>query len=139
VSTSSGRRVREHCSLPSNKQITTSTIEGQILKAKPKQVLTITASAHSRLSSPNQQALGMYAKLNGAYIDYSGFGGHCPQASNFCSVSGQWIVDLDAAEAAAPGTVMGHPLDVDVDFQEGFLTVAENVHLTMAVRMEKKR
>ena len=81
----------------------------------------------------------MYAKLNGAYIDYSGFGGHCPQASNFCSVSGQWIVDLDAVEAAAPGTVMGHPLDVEIEVLEGWMNVVENLHLTMAVRMEKKR
>jgi len=45
-----------------NKQVTVTTIDGQILKAKPKQVLVITADAHTRLSAPNQQALSMYAR-----------------------------------------------------------------------------
>jgi hypothetical protein len=53
-------------------------------------------------------------------------------------VQGQWILDLDAAEAAAPGTVMGQPLDVVVEIFDGFNNSASTIDVTMTARLEKK-
>ena len=139
VSSSPGRtavfETRHYANGPTNFR----SVQGQILKAKSKHVLTITVSAFTLLVLGNSQALSLHAYLNGSVVDPFAFGAHCPQTTNYCSVHAQWIVDLDAAEAAAPGTVIGQPLDALVQITDGYGNTASQVDLSMAMRMEKKR
>ncbi len=53
----------------------------------------------------------------------------------FCSVAGSWWVDLDAAEAAHPGLLVGQPLTIDV---LAFSDMSKLVSASPSARMVKK-
>ena len=138
VTTSPGKASVFETRRYADRPINFSSAEGQILKAKPKSVITITASAYTHLQLANAQQLIMYALVNLSQVE-TAFTTFCPPGSDACSVTGTWIVDLDAAEAAAPGTVMGKPVDVWVNLFDGLGNDADQIQITMAARMEKKR
>jgi hypothetical protein len=138
VTTSPGKASVFETRRYADRSINFSSAEGQILKAKPKNVVTITASAYTHLPLTNAQRLLMYAYVNASQVE-TGFTTSCPSGSDACSVTGTWIVDLDAAEAAAPGTVMGKPVDVWVSLFDANGNDADQIQITMAARMEKKR
>jgi hypothetical protein len=138
VTTSPGKASVFETRRYADRSINFSSAEGQILKAKPKNVVTVTASAYTHLSAASAQGLLMYAYVNASQVE-TAFTTSCPAGSDACSVSGTWIVDLDAAEAAAPGTVMGKPIDVWVSLFDANGNFADQIQVTMAARMEKKR
>jgi len=138
VTTSPGKAAVFETRRYADRPINFSAAEGQILKAKPKNVVTITASAYTHLALAKAQQLLIYAYVNVSQVE-TAFTTSCPPSSDACSVSGTWIVDLDAAEAAAPGTVMGKPVDVWVSLFDANANDADQIQITMAARMEKKR
>lgn len=54
-----------------------------------------------------------------------------------CTVSGTWWLDLDAAEAAAPGTIYNQPLQV-VLYAMDYLATGPAYSTSLAVKMVKK-
>ena len=138
VTTSPGKAAVFETRRYANRSINFSGAEGQILKAKPRNVVTITASAYTHLPQTSAQRLLLYGYVNMSQVE-TGFTASCPPGTDACSVTGTWIVDLDAAEAAAPGTVMGKPVDVWVSLFDANANDADQIQITMAARMEKKR
>lgn len=113
-------------------------IDGQIAKGRSRKVLTIDASAKSFIvSGPTQVNLGLQAQVNGVTLPVV-FSTNCA-IGNACSTVGQWIVDLDQAEAANPGVFVGRPLDVHVTATDGFNRTATSLDLAMTAHMESKR
>src|SRR5262245_40536917 len=92
VSTSPARAVAFETRQLTNVAINTASVTGQILKAKPKQVLTVTVSVRTLLPNNTLQNLVAIAQVNGVALTTPGtYNTNCP-VGNTCVVSGQWIV-----------------------------------------------
>jgi len=126
-------------------------LTAQILKGKKKRVLTADATLTSGLLAPlvpwtlsigvdvNGIALYPNATYPDSIVQDCGAGAALPAAG--CTVSGHFIIDIDAAELASPGCCYGVPLNVTLLAGPGPLALGGGVptEATLAVRMEKKR
>jgi len=131
-------------------------LTAQIVKGKKKTVLTVDATVNSAivLFAPWELAIGV--DVNGVAMDPStsypfsivqdcgsdAVAGPHGSIAEGCSVSGTFMIDIDAAEAASVGSFYNVPLNVKLVASQGpgggFL-VGVPIDATMAVRMEKKK
>jgi hypothetical protein len=67
-------------------------------------------------------------------------GVNCPDTATVtCSASGSWWLDLDAAEAAHPGTILGKPLIVELKgFTNAFNGIPGPLVVTMSAALHKR-
>jgi hypothetical protein len=93
---------------PATEQLTV-----QLLKGKRKRLLFVTGRA-ATAGAPNTSVL-LGASLNSVPMEPQGglTAPVCrPVSGSSCSVEATWWVDLDAAELAAPGSIINQPLTV---------------------------
>jgi hypothetical protein len=81
-----------------------------IAKGKKKKVLAIEASLVT--SSGAVGTLELAAEVNGVAPEGQSVNQACTAGTQHCTLVGTWWLDLDAAEAANPGTFLKQPLDV---------------------------
>ena len=110
----------------------------QILKGKKKRVLEVDVTGIVPASVAGQ-AMGVIARLNGLSVFEPNSGNFqvehgCVPGTN-CTVQGRFWVDLDAAEAAYPGLIIGQPLNVEI--QQAVITNTTGI-LSVRARMRKK-
>jgi len=94
----------------------------QLVKGKRRYLLVVTGVLSGYAPTPGTY-IGLGATVNG--FDFEPFDGNqsrihqqCAGVSGgFCTVSGTWFVDLDAMEAAHPGTFVNLPLSVSLHSQ----------------------
>jgi hypothetical protein len=140
VSTSPARAVAFERRHFDNKMVAGVATIAQIVRAKPRQVLTITAAANTYLNTTPTQNLMLTAKFNGQWVgEPFGYFNLCGPGTNTCSVNGTWVIDLDQAELENPGTVLDQPIDVEVYTNDGYSNTATALDVTTVVRMEKKK
>lgn len=111
----------------------------QILKGKKKRVLEVDITGIVTTSVAGQ-AMGVIARLNGLSLFEPNFGNFqvehgCVVGTN-CTVQGRFWLDLDAAEAANPGMIIGQPLNVEV--QQAVISSTPGGIISVRARMLKK-
>jgi hypothetical protein len=113
------------------------TVSVQILKGKKKRLLIVTGMFSGYAAA--QQSINLGLRVNGIDIE--------PYDTNnsriitdfcvgFCTLSGTWWLDLDAAEAAHPGMFNNVPLDVQLRTDSHITDVTGKISVTAT--MEKK-
>jgi hypothetical protein len=116
-------------------------LAASIVKGKRKHVLVIQATLSSG-SSPVAGWLGIRARVNGFDAvppgQFSGDIQHQSCGGNYCTVTGTWWLDLDAAEVAHPGAFVSQPLTIVLDGGEFPMSPQSTGSATMSVRMERK-
>lgn len=88
----------------------------EILKGKKKTVLEIDLTVSAFLSTGDLLEVGVLVN-NSLALPLEPETGYytiekCPSFSTICTVNAHYWLDLDAAELAAPGTIIGQPLTV---------------------------
>lgn len=88
----------------------------ELARAKKKRVLMIDVMMVSNDDGPLAISTGVIVNGNASLPlrPNSGAVGNCSAGEFACTVSGQWWVDLDAAEDQFPGTVLNQPITIDV-------------------------
>lgn len=121
-----------------------------LTKGKKGHVVTVEATVTSGLLAPGMPwEISMGADLNGMPMDpattfpdsiVQDCSGAAAVLSDGCTVSGAFVIDLDAAEAAAPGCCKKKPLKVTLLAGPGLgPPLGAPVEASMVVRMEKKK
>ena len=116
-------------------------LAGTIVRGKHGQVLTVDASVGS--VAPGE-AGSFRPRVNGVAFETTDDFGTGSSASIICASpgvygctgTGHWWIDLDAAEAAHPGTFIGKPLSIEL--VGGGLGGPIGVSANMSARLEKK-
>ncbi len=85
-------------------------LTGQIEKGKKKTVLKVEATA---LIQGNAAVAGAYLAMTVNGLTTAMASGQCdPASTHFCSLTGTYWLDLDAAELIIPGAFIGQPLNI---------------------------
>lgn len=106
-----------------------------IPKGKSKRVVDISVMAVS--PKCDHGAVGIIAGVNGFPIEpFSSIVSPSDQQFLNCGVTGEWWLDLDAAEAAHPGVFIGQPLKIDVEAASA--TPTPNGFVVLKARMVRK-
>lgn len=116
-------------------------LNASILKAKKKQVLEVDGFLGDYNGSSADECIRVL--VNGLDIleaQTPAVGGnawacHPCSSTYFCSLTGQWWLDLDAAELAHPGVFIGQPLDIQL---QAFSNVSTKIAVSLRARMVKK-
>jgi len=116
-----------------------------IAKGKPKSVLDISATVHHAGSSTDDE-ICVYPTVNGVDVEplnplETGFFaiGTSTPATMEGTISGQFWLDLDAAEAASPGVFKNQQLNVDLHVFDCRDNSSDGSYTaSLAVRMQKK-
>lgn len=108
-----------------------------IAKGKKKKVLAIEASLAS--GSGALGVLELSVEVNGVAVEGPIVNQSCAVGVQHCTVVGTWWLDVDAAEAASPGTFVKQPLAVTLQggVQAGGDTDIQGT-ATLSVRVESK-
>ena len=108
-----------------------------IAKGKKKKVLAIEASLAS--GSGALGVLELSVEVNGVAVEGPIVNQSCAVSVQHCTVVGTWWLDVDAAEAASPGTFVKQPLVVTLQggVQAGGDTDIQGT-ATLSVRVESK-
>jgi hypothetical protein len=118
-------------------------LSGQILKGKKKMVLEITFGWTVHNNSATNQSTGARAKVNGYDVEPKSAltndglhaGQDCPPSSG-CTTTSHAFLDIDAAEAAHPGSFVGQPLNVDLVAFAG--SVGVSAEALLEAHLQKK-
>jgi hypothetical protein len=116
------------------------TVTAQILKGKAKSVLEIHVDV-SITGNPSMGAVFAVPNVNGGMppSPNSLFQQCSATSTEICTVSGVFWLDLDAAEAASPGTIVGQPLNINLQGGNWTFGGAGAVTtVTLTARMIKK-
>ena len=130
---------------------------GTITKGKKGNVLKIDAMVTSELLAPLAPwTLNAFVDVNGTIAaapsftppfgaiqdcSASAFAGPHTAPADGCTVSGTWLVDLDAEELASPGCCIGVPLTITLSAGTATNGVIVGIpaSATLSVKMEKKK
>jgi hypothetical protein len=108
-----------------------------LLKGKAKNVLAIEATMTTNTGGDG--TLHMVPTVNGVAVQGTTVNQPCAFTVAHCTVTGTWWLDLDAAEAANPGSILKVPLEITLE--GGVLAGGEadvSATVTLSVRMVKK-
>ncbi len=111
-----------------------------IAMGRSKSVVEVTATVHYDVGVVTTEPT-LTVTVNGVTAQpttggfYTNINQRCSAA---CTVSGNWWLDLDAAEAANPGMFVGKTLSVHLIGREGLGGGGETYMATLAARMQKK-
>ena len=124
--------------------IQTTLLTGTLARGKPHRALVVHGLLTSIGAGENAYILPRVndVAFNPAddFGNGSGSGVNCPSTSTItCSASGTWWLDLDAAEAAHPGTFIGQPLVIELKgFTSLFNGIPGPLVAAMSAELEKK-
>ncbi len=117
-----------------------------IAKGQKKTVLAIAATL--RDSGPPGRCLGLQVSVNSVLaesgpasampITVTDCGGCGGAAESFCSVTGTWWLDVDAAETANPGMFVGQPLSITLAYGDGTAAGPGPADVMLSVTVQKK-
>lgn len=116
-------------------------LSGQIERGKRGRVLIVEAFVGSLAPGENglfrPQVNGVFLEPTDDFGNGNAMGINCPTTTSFaCSGGAHWWIDLDAAEAAHPGTFYNKPLNVDL---LGRGATSLGVVANLSARLEKKK
>lgn len=123
-------------------QTDTVVLSGVIERGRTKRILIVEASVGS--VAPGETGL-FRPQVNGVAFEPTDDVGNgtgmsviCPAGQPFgCTGSSHWWLDLDAAEAAHPGTIINQPLNVELLGRGG--SSAIGIFASLSARLEKKK
>jgi hypothetical protein len=109
----------------------------QIEKGKKKRVLEVQITGFF-VPSADGVVIGVRPVVNGFAFEPGGYlvTHGCDSAFISCTVSGNFWIDLDVAEAASPGTFINQPLNVDAMVVTG--SGSESANISLQAKLVKK-
>src|SRR5262249_39555919 len=112
--------------------VTSPVIGVTISKVRHKYVVVVEGTVTTNVTN----TVTAKAKVNGVPMEGGTLSQKC---TGPCTVGGTWFLDIDAAEAANPGTFFagGSPLPLQATL-EGFAGSSTTGNLVLVARMEKK-
>jgi hypothetical protein len=133
--------------LPSNTNAVT-LVTGTITKGKHRTVVAIEGMLTAIGNNQGPRVDQIWPTINGVIVEPE-FGGqphlaevNCPTmtfpSTSFCTTTGTWWLDIDAAEAANPGMFIGKALTITLMGAETTGNGDSALSATLTARVEKK-